>query len=326
MVAGSARAGTAQWEFNGTLASSTGQPALTPTGYPGVAGAPGVTYENAMIQGAEAQVARITRGTALAVLHGFPSNGGGGYLNQYTIILDASFPGIGEWISLYQTNEAYDDAAGHFDLSDSNDGDLFIDPDGQVGISGVYGGTLTVNTWYRIALVVDLVAGTLTTYADGVQIQQLTGQGLDGRFALYTSTDPDPYDWFFLFADETEGRPKWEKCWSTASSSATQRWRRRKSPRSAGRPPGNRRPTAGLRRGATSPRTSTTSRTTRLWMRRVGSESTPTRRSRTPSGRSEIPVAVESPHVERYGLNGQVRHLGLGRRGNGQHGRFGDVP
>jgi len=205
MVAGSARAGTAQWEFNGSLASSTGQLALTPTGYPGVAGAPGVTYENAMIQGAEAQVARITRGTALAVLHGFPSNGGGGYLNQYTIILDASFPGIGDWISLYQTNEAYDDTAGHFDLSDSNDGDLFIDPDGHVGISGVYGGTLTVNTWYRIALVVDLVAGTLTTYADGVQIQQLTGQGLDGRFALYTSTDPDPYDWFFLFADETEG-------------------------------------------------------------------------------------------------------------------------
>ena len=43
MVAGSARAGTAQWEFNGSLASSTGQLALTPTGYPGVAGAPGVT-------------------------------------------------------------------------------------------------------------------------------------------------------------------------------------------------------------------------------------------------------------------------------------------
>jgi hypothetical protein len=196
-------AGTAQWEFDGNLSSSTGQAPLEAAGFPGVAGAPGVAFETAIIGGEEAQVARLSRGTALAVLHGFPANGGGAYVNQYTIILDLMSPGIGDWISLYQTNEAYNDDTSSYDLSDSNDGDWFINPEGGIGISGVYGGALTANTWYRIALVVDLAAGTYTSFIDGAQVQQLVGQGLDGRFALYTPSDPDPYDWFLLFADET---------------------------------------------------------------------------------------------------------------------------
>ncbi len=201
--AGACWAGTAQWEFGGDLSSSTGQAALTAVGYPGVGGAPGVTFENTTIGGSNAQVAHLTDGTALVVLHGFPSNGGGSYLNQYTIIMDAKFPVI-DWISLYQTNESYDTGLGQFDLSLGNDGDWFIRPEGGVGISGIYGGTVVADTWHRLALVVDLVAGTYTSYIDGTQVQQLTGQSVDGRFALYTSDDPDPFDWFLLFADETD--------------------------------------------------------------------------------------------------------------------------
>ncbi len=204
-AAGPAPAGTANWEFNGDLTSSTGQAALTPVGYPGVAGVPSVTFEDSLIGGVTAKAARLAKGTALAVLHGFPANGGGSYLNQYTIIMDAKFPGIGDWISLYQTNEAYDDGAGQYLLSDSNDGDWFINPSGAVGSQGNYGGALADDTWHRLSLVVDLVAGTFTSFIDGVMVQQLTGQGLDGRYALYTPNDPDPYDWFFLFADETAG-------------------------------------------------------------------------------------------------------------------------
>ncbi len=200
-----APAGTAAWEFNFDLSSSTGQAPLVSVGYPGVGGGPSVTFEGNDIGGVTAIVARLSKGTALAVLHGFPKNGGGSYLNQYTIIMDVQFPAIGDWISLYQTNEAYDDAMGRYDLSDSNDGDWFIDTNGGIGTQGVYGGTLEAETWYRMALVVDLTQGSFTSYIDGVQVQQILGQGLDGRYALYTNDDPDPYDWFFLFADETAG-------------------------------------------------------------------------------------------------------------------------
>ena len=199
----SSLAGTASWELNGNLGSSTGNLALEAVGYPGVAGAPAVTFTTDLIGGVTAQVAQLSEGTALVVRHGFPNNGGGAYLNNYTIIMDVKFPDAIDWTSLYQTNEAYDDGLGQFDLSDSNDGDWFVEPSGGLGIESNYGGTVVSGTWYRLALVVNLQAGTYTTYINGVQVQQNTGKGVDGRYALYTTTDPDPYDWFLLFADET---------------------------------------------------------------------------------------------------------------------------
>jgi hypothetical protein len=195
-----ALAGTAQWEFGGSLASSSGQVALEAVGYPGVAGAPGVTFTTSLIDGVSAQVAELTEGTALVVRHGQPANGGGTYLNNYTLIMDVMFPSVGDWISLFQTNESFNT---QFDLSAGNDGDWFVNPSGNIGIGGSYGGTVVSGTWYRIALVVDSAAHTFTSYIDGVQVQQNVDINVDGRWSLYNTTNPDPYDHFLLFADET---------------------------------------------------------------------------------------------------------------------------
>jgi hypothetical protein len=195
----------ADYSFDGDLTATTGQPPLQVVGYPGVGAAPGITFQNDTIGGQPATVAHLTQGTALVVRHGAPANGGGTYLNQYTLIMDVKFPAVGDWISLYQTNAAFDDTTGAFDLSTSNDGDWFVNPAAQIGISGNYGGTVSQDTWHRLALTVDGGAFNFTSYIDGVQVQQNAGGApdVDGRFSLYNTTNPDPYDWFLLFADDT---------------------------------------------------------------------------------------------------------------------------
>ena len=131
-------------------------------------------------------MAAFTRGTFFRMTHGLAANGGGSYVNQYTLIMDGMFPSRPTgWAALWQTNP-----------NNANDGDWFINPSGGLGISGIYGGSITDGTWNRIALVVDGVAGTFTSYLNGTAVQQISGVTSDGRWSL----DPAA----LLFADENE--------------------------------------------------------------------------------------------------------------------------
>jgi hypothetical protein len=115
---------------------------------------------------------------------GLHANGGGSYVNQYTIAMDyyQTQPG---WDSLYQT--AWDGR--------DDDGDLFIADDGTIGIGDVGYSTMTFNSasWNRITLSVD-TDSFFDVYVDGVQFLHGGATGLDGRFSLY----PDRVN---LFAD-----------------------------------------------------------------------------------------------------------------------------
>src|SRR5262249_13664674 len=66
---------------------------------------------------------------------------------------------------------------------DDNDGDWFINPAQGLGISGNYGGIVPDGSWNRLALVVDNVAGTFTSFLNGLQVQQNTGLTLDRPWA-----------------------------------------------------------------------------------------------------------------------------------------------
>ena len=69
-------------------------------------------------------------------------NGGGRFVNEYTVIMDVSFPDIsGAWVSLLQTNN-----------TNSNDGDWFINPDGALGTAGNYGGSISEAEWHRLPI------------------------------------------------------------------------------------------------------------------------------------------------------------------------------
>lgn len=120
------------------------------------------------------------------MFHGATPNGGGAFVNQYTLIYDLYLQGIG-WRSLLQT-----------DLGNTSDGDLFINPSGGVGISSVYDGFVPPNEWHRIALAIDLASQppVLAKFIDGVKVgNQTTGlSAVDGRFSL----DPSA----LLFADQ----------------------------------------------------------------------------------------------------------------------------
>jgi len=174
-----------QWDFDGNLASSTGGANLVADST-APATSPEVTFTNVSINGQMAQVAHFSRGTFFRMTHGLAPNNEGNNVNQYTLIMDVMFPSRPTgWASLWQT-----------DTNNTTDGDWFINPTGGLGISGIYGGNLADGQWCRLALVVDSHAGTLTSFLNGTQVQQMSGVSLDDRWTLGPTV--------LLFADENE--------------------------------------------------------------------------------------------------------------------------
>jgi hypothetical protein len=112
-------------------------------------------------------------------------NGGGSYVNQYTLVYDILSPGSLNWAPFFNTDPA-----------NGNDADFYISPDGALGI-GAMGysapGTIMADQWYRVAFAADLAANTVSYYVNGVQVHTRTGSGLlDGRFSLYSNVDAGP--------------------------------------------------------------------------------------------------------------------------------------
>ena len=174
-----------QWDFNGTLASSNGGSNLI-AGAAAPATSPGVTFSTMTIAGQPAQVAGFTRGTFFRLAHRFPPNGGGADVNNYTLIMDVMFPSRPTgWAALWQTS-----------ASNANDGDWFINPSAGLGISGNYAGTVADGTWNRLAVVIDTAAGTLTSFLNGAQVQQVGGPVVDGRWSIGVTA--------LLFADDNQ--------------------------------------------------------------------------------------------------------------------------
>jgi len=144
----------------------------------------------------------------LTVNPSFHANGGGDYVNQYTVAIDyIQTTGVGDsWNSLFQTAWGGND----------NDGDLFIAPDGTIGIGDVGYSSMAFDPgqWHRIMWSVDNgdadgVGGFFRVYVDGVLFLDGAGQGMDGRMSLY----PDQFE---LFADND-----WEDQWGLVSTVAT---------------------------------------------------------------------------------------------------------
>jgi hypothetical protein len=112
-------------------------------------------------------------------------NGGGSYLNRYTIIFDAYFPGTLDWTPLFNTDPAN---------SLNNDADWYLAGDGSVGIGALgYSATSLIhpNTWYRLGFTVDLGAGDARYYINGTEVFHRTSTSilLDGKFSLYSNLD-----------------------------------------------------------------------------------------------------------------------------------------
>jgi len=157
----------------------------------------------------------------LSVNPSFTANGGGSYVNQYTVSFDYCQTNLtgNSYNSLFQTSWGGNDS----------DGDLFIWSDGslaqsEVGIGDVgYSGEMgsyswfDASKWHRYVLSVDNgddtgAGGFFRVYLDGALILDGSGQGRDGRMSLY----PDRFN---LFADDS-----WEDAWGLVGTVAT--WNR----------------------------------------------------------------------------------------------------
>lgn len=165
---------TGQWDFNSSNLTATAGADLTDFG------STPTTYGTATINGGTAIVmgfpaADGTQGYVMT--HGIAANGGGAYVNQYTLIMDIMYPAAssGTWRSLFQT------ATGN-----GNDGDLFINDGNGIGISSLYAGAILPDTWHRVAFVFDLslASNRLKKYVDGSLVGAQNLDALDGRWSL----------------------------------------------------------------------------------------------------------------------------------------------
>jgi len=186
-----APAASYEWTFNdGTLADSFSNGIFAPVG----ASVPNVVSTNGgsipHIGGVPAMVLNVpaiaspSDGFSLA-LNATGPNGGGAYVNQYSIIFDLYSPGAPNWQALFNT-----------DPDNTNDADWYIAPDNALGIAFLgYSavGAVQQDAWYRVAFAADLGAGRVTYYINGTQAYQRTGASLlEGRFALYSNLDAGP--------------------------------------------------------------------------------------------------------------------------------------
>ena len=136
----------------------------------------------------------------LTVPDGIAPNGGGTYVNQYTVSIDYRQTSL---VGLYNGN--YYNSLFQTATGNGNDGDLFIKgPDYAhsvigVGDTGYSTSTFDASQWHRITWSVDN-SSFFRVYIDGTLFLDAPAQGVDGRFSL----DPT----FLLFADN-DGEDAW---------------------------------------------------------------------------------------------------------------------
>lgn len=198
-----ARAGvTGQWEFNGDFSAAIGT-AIAPQGT-AVSGSVFGTTTALGIPNIGGQVAQVMQFPALPgsadgykMYPGAAANGSfsAGDVNIYSLVMDVLYPTASHnlYRGLFQTRASNDNDADFF----IGDGATTPQPNG-IGISGQYDGTILPDTWYRIALVVDLdtPAGTPTyyKYINGALVgsQELR----ESRFAPWSLVSGNP-SWIF---------------------------------------------------------------------------------------------------------------------------------
>jgi Concanavalin A-like lectin/glucanases superfamily len=204
--AGVAQGAASQWDFNGNLNASYGPGVITywtPSAQAGTTFGTTTSFGIPNIGGQPSGVMKFpaadgTTDIAYQVDHKAPINGGGAYVNQYTMIWDVFIPqatATTGWVSFYNTTAV-----------NGNDGDLFLDPGNALGISGIYDGSAPYDQWHRIAVTLDATNVTedgLRKYINGALVGAQDAGGVDGRWTLYAPNDgdPDPYEHFFILAD-----------------------------------------------------------------------------------------------------------------------------
>lgn len=144
------------------------------------------------INGQNVQVLKIPAynpSNGLMVYNNFTPQGLADLHHNYTVAMDILIPSnsLGNWISLLQTNP-----------DNINDGDIFINPSGAIGINNEYHGQLTPNKWHR--LVLSISANEINKYVDGIWIGKNEISG--NRWSTINTFPGGDRQGAYLFTDE----------------------------------------------------------------------------------------------------------------------------
>lgn len=156
-----------QWDFNNPsdMTHATIGPDLVLTGtHTSVSGTNPGDY-----------AASIGLGSYYTCNNNFSPNGGGNYVNNYTLVYDIKCPLTSGYSSLLQTNP-----------SNSNDGDIFTKSNGAIGVGDTgYApeGTISKDTWTRVVVRVEN-GKRYEIWKNGVRVLNGTPQSVDGRFGI----------------------------------------------------------------------------------------------------------------------------------------------
>lgn len=126
----------------------------------------------------------IGAGSYYRMIHQISPNTGENKINEYTLQYDFKIDRYGTWRSFFQTSS-----------NNQNDGEFFINPNGQIGVSAVGYSSYSVNPneWYRLVISVKNMT-QFNVYIDGKLLMKGIVQPVDWRFAL----DKE----LLIFADE----------------------------------------------------------------------------------------------------------------------------
>ncbi len=194
VVAKSSAQSTGQWDFNGNNLSATAGATLGdilyadgPGGATDLADAFGTTTAFGIpdINGTAATVLRFPAATNTMgyLMPTPPANGGGGFVNEYTLILDLLYPSNGVARPILDSDSVTYVAGA----------DLIVNSAGALGLTpnGPFDGALTPNTWYRVGFVINQGQSTIRKFINGVEVgvNTLGGiqAGVDGRMGLPAS-------------------------------------------------------------------------------------------------------------------------------------------
>jgi hypothetical protein len=121
-----------------------------------------------------------TTASFFTATHNIGANGGGTFVNEYTLLVDLFTPAAsrGTWRAIFQTTGS----------PSGNDADYWIRPDNDhlgVGAIGYSDAPIDETAWTRLVITVDLNSA-VTTYLDGAHFfTHSASDGVDGRHSLF---------------------------------------------------------------------------------------------------------------------------------------------
>lgn len=179
-----------QWNFTSGLSASTGIDLeyFDGPGGPTEAATQFGTTTSFGIPNAGGQVVNVMRVPKNTSTMGYvlnpnaAGNGGGGLINQYSLVLDVYFPAASgdKNRCLLQIDEPW---------LNSNEGEFYVGANNGLGTLGGLQGTVASDTWQRLVITVDLAATPprAVKYINGVKAGEETlADVIDGRWALGT--------------------------------------------------------------------------------------------------------------------------------------------